>query len=61
MSQLASALVRAIGHPGPGLAMAALARQRVLDRYDWDVLADKLEQVWFKTAHVNAKHNGQPE
>ena len=58
VNQMAAALVHSIGPPGPGLAMAALVRKFVLERYDWDVLADRLEQVWFKTALFDAKRNG---
>ncbi len=43
---LASALVDAIRNPERIRAMASSGRQLVLDRYDWDVLADKLEKVW---------------
>jgi glycosyltransferase involved in cell wall biosynthesis len=43
---MASALVEAMRNPAPVQQMAARARQLVLERYDWDVLADKLEKVW---------------
>ena len=26
-----------------------VGRRRVLERYDWDILADKLEQVWLSS------------
>ena len=47
-SSMADALIEAIRTPGPALAMAAKGRQVVLERYDWDVLAGKLEEVWEK-------------
>jgi polysaccharide biosynthesis protein PslH len=45
---MANALVQAIRVPGPLRLMAEQGRQRVLQNYDWDVLAGKLEQVWEK-------------
>jgi glycosyltransferase involved in cell wall biosynthesis len=47
-AEMANALVQAIRSPGPMREMAAKGRQLVLERYDWDVLAGKLEQVWEK-------------
>jgi glycosyltransferase involved in cell wall biosynthesis len=44
--EMAQALVQALRHPEPILAMAQHGRKLVLERYDWDVLAAKLEQVW---------------
>ncbi len=43
---MAAALVEAIRRPGPIRAMADSGRRLVRERYDWDVLADKLERVW---------------
>jgi glycosyltransferase involved in cell wall biosynthesis len=48
VDQMAAALVEAIRSPKAALAQAAAGRQRVLERYDWDVLADKLEQAWLR-------------
>jgi hypothetical protein len=31
-------------------SMARRGRERVLERYDWDGLADQLEQVWLQCA-----------
>ncbi len=45
---MADALVRCLRQPGPALAMAEHGRRVVLDRYDWDALALKLEEVWEK-------------
>ncbi len=44
---MAQALVAAIRDPRPARAMAARIRSFVLERYDWDALADRLERVWF--------------
>ena len=43
---MADALVEAIRHPAQVQAMAQHARQLVLDTYDWEVLAKKLEAAW---------------
>jgi glycosyltransferase involved in cell wall biosynthesis len=47
---MAAALVQVIRAPGPAQAQAECGRQRVLARYDWGLLADKLEQVWLASA-----------
>ena len=49
---MADALVQAVRNPGPLQAMAQYARQRVLELYDWDVLARKLEAAWAASVHV---------
>jgi glycosyltransferase involved in cell wall biosynthesis len=59
VNDMAAALVSAIGCPGPGLAMARSARNRILERYDWDVLANRLEEVWLSTVQAHARQNGQ--
>jgi glycosyltransferase involved in cell wall biosynthesis len=43
-----AALLDTLAHPERAAAMAQEARRRVLAEYDWDALADKLEQVWEK-------------
>jgi glycosyltransferase involved in cell wall biosynthesis len=43
---MAAALVRCLRAPEAARAQAERGRQVVLERYDWGVLADKLEQVW---------------
>jgi glycosyltransferase involved in cell wall biosynthesis len=45
---LAGALVHAIRTPAVVRDMAQEGRKLVLARYDWDVLANKLEQSWEK-------------
>jgi glycosyltransferase involved in cell wall biosynthesis len=42
----ADALVKSLRDPASVRTMAERARSFVLDRYDWDVLANKLEDVW---------------
>ena len=44
---MADALVAWIRDPRPARAMAERSRAFVLDRYDWDTLAERLERVWF--------------
>src|SRR5271166_5122342 len=44
---MADALVSSILDPRPARAMAGRSRSFVLDRYDWDTMADRLERVWF--------------
>ena len=45
--RIADALLAYIRDPRPARAMAERSRTFVLDRYDWDSLADRLERVWF--------------
>lgn len=42
------ALVEVLQQPGPALVRAHEARLTVADRYDWSILADRLERVWEK-------------
>ncbi len=44
---MAEALVSWIRDPEPARAAAARSRGMVLDRYNWDALALRLERVWF--------------
>jgi polysaccharide biosynthesis protein PslH len=44
--EVAEALLRAIRNPAAMLEMAAHGRQVVLAKYDWEVLARKLEASW---------------
>jgi glycosyltransferase involved in cell wall biosynthesis len=50
IADLAPALVDIIREPARAGAQAACGRRRVLDEYDWDTLADRLEQVWLRCA-----------
>jgi polysaccharide biosynthesis protein PslH len=44
--EMARALVRCIRDPAPAAEMTERVRRFVLDRYDWDALANRLEAVW---------------
>jgi glycosyltransferase involved in cell wall biosynthesis len=48
VEQMAAALVDCLRHPDRAREMAERGRRYVLEHYDWDTLADKLEQVWEK-------------
>jgi glycosyltransferase involved in cell wall biosynthesis len=47
---LPQAIVAAIRDPAAVRKQAALGREVVLQRYDWDVLADRLERTWLECA-----------
>jgi glycosyltransferase involved in cell wall biosynthesis len=51
---VAAALASCLRNPEPARARAKRARDFVLDRYDWDSLADRLEQVWFACVEKKA-------
>jgi len=44
--KMASVLLRCIQDPGPAREMAGRGRRLVLERYDWDALAEELERAW---------------
>jgi len=44
---MTAAIVGCIRDPQPARAMAECSRPFVLNRYDWDSLADQLERIWF--------------
>ncbi|MDB5300399.1 MAG: glycosyl transferase family 1 [Phycisphaerales bacterium] len=46
VDDVSGALVRCIQEPASAAGMAERARQLVRSRYDWDTLADRLEEVW---------------
>ena len=48
----AQALEQDLREPARSLEMAEAGRQLVCERYDWDVLASRLEQVWEQTARA---------
>ena len=48
----ARALLETMRHPREALDQAERGRQRVLERYDWSGLAERLEAIWLKTAGV---------
>ncbi len=49
VEEMAGALVECIRNPQPARMMAERGRLQVLEHYDWDALADKLERVWIDT------------
>ncbi len=50
IDDLTRALVAGIRQPEDLLAQAERGREKVLEHYDWDQLADRLEQVWKQCA-----------
>jgi sugar transferase (PEP-CTERM/EpsH1 system associated) len=50
IDDLARALVQAIRHPEVIQAESERGREKVLELYDWDRLAERLEQVWRQCA-----------
>lgn len=50
ISDLSNALIEAIRHPDVIRAESERGREKVLEHYDWDSLAEQLEQVWRKCA-----------
>lgn len=47
-AEIAPALVQCLRAPAEAARLAEAGRRLVLERYDWDVLADKLDRVWEK-------------
>jgi len=50
---MAEALLRGMAEPEPMQAMARLGRQTVCERYDWEILARKLETLWLQQRSLN--------
>jgi glycosyltransferase involved in cell wall biosynthesis len=50
IKDMAAALVHTMRAREQALAQVERGRRRVLERYDWALLADKLEQVWMVCA-----------
>jgi glycosyltransferase involved in cell wall biosynthesis len=48
MDQMAGALLDALENPEQAQSQAWRGRQMVVDNYNWDALADRLEQVWLR-------------
>ena len=49
VEDMAAALVHAMRNPGPMRQMASLGRELVRRRYDWSILAEKLETLWLRS------------
>jgi glycosyltransferase involved in cell wall biosynthesis len=47
VDDMTAALLACLRDPVAAQAMARRGRQRVRERYDWGMLAEKLEQVWY--------------
>jgi glycosyltransferase involved in cell wall biosynthesis len=54
VEDVAGALVEAIREPAKAGKLAEHGRRVVLERYDWDPLADRLERVWEKCVRKEA-------
>jgi glycosyltransferase involved in cell wall biosynthesis len=48
VDDMASALVQCMRDPRPMTEMARSGRQAVCQRYDWSILARKLEAIWLR-------------
>jgi glycosyltransferase involved in cell wall biosynthesis len=48
VDDMAAALLGCLADPETARRQAELGRQRVVEQYDWDILADRLEQVWLE-------------
>src|SRR5439155_175599 len=59
VDDLVPALVAAVRNPGAARARAVRGRQRVLERYDWDVLAGQMEQAWVRCVTRHSKPGAQ--
>jgi glycosyltransferase involved in cell wall biosynthesis len=64
VGQLADAIVQAIRDPATAIEQAESGRRQVLRLYDWDALADHLEQLWLRTVrgadHCRARQGDLP-
>jgi glycosyltransferase involved in cell wall biosynthesis len=60
VEDMAAALVEAIRAPDAARTQAACARRIVLERYDWNALADKLERVWLDCCSPAGQRRGCP-
>jgi glycosyltransferase involved in cell wall biosynthesis len=52
VDEMVHTLIGCLRDPGLAQAQAARVRRFVLDRYDWDMLATKLESVWLECAET---------
>jgi len=56
---MTAALIAHAQAPETGRVQAASGRRRVLEQYDWDALADRLEQVWLEAASATSSLAGR--
>lgn len=59
IDELIPALIDALRSPAILASQAQAGRNEVLRRYDWDALAEKMEQVWYDCAR-NHRHGTSP-
>jgi polysaccharide biosynthesis protein PslH len=52
VDEMVHTLIACLRDPGPAQAQAERVRRSVLDCYDWDMLATKLERVWLECAET---------
>ena len=50
IEDMAAELLKHMRDPGPIQRMAEAGREEVVRRYDWDILADRLERIWLDCA-----------
>jgi glycosyltransferase involved in cell wall biosynthesis len=60
VSEMAAALVRVIRHPEHAWALAQNAKVVVQAHYDWNRLANQLEEVWYHCAYARAGESWSP-
>jgi polysaccharide biosynthesis protein PslH len=48
VDDMSEALLRCLADPETARQQAERGRQRVVERYDWSILADQLERVWLE-------------
>jgi glycosyltransferase involved in cell wall biosynthesis len=58
IDDMAAGIVRTIREPAAAAGMAEHGRQRVVERYHWDILADKLEKIWLSCATALVQWEG---
>ena len=56
---MADAILAAMSDPRRAQAQAEAGRRRVLERYDWDVLAGQMEQAWVRCVTRHSKPGAQ--
>lgn len=52
---MADALIRAVRQPQRMRQLASCGRDRVLQRYDWNILAEKFDECWHRSVDVRIK------
>ena len=50
VDEMAGSIVGVLKSPAAALAMARRGRRLVEDRYDWEILADRLDRIWTSVA-----------